>query len=272
MSHSSFVPDKADWVRFYRNMLGETGLDLHSYKPEQLRRRIVSLARAVKTQSLDEFWAYIAKNPARIQAFTDRLAINVSEFYRDPTKWQELVGVIQNLREESPNLKCWSAGCSFGAEAYTLGILLDVHFPAEHTILGTDIDSAALDQARRGEFSEAEMNGLPPEIRKFYFTHNRVKSNWHVKEKLARNTWFKEHNLLRDEFDAGYDLILCRNVTIYLQERAKVDLYRKFYEALRPGGYLFTGSAERIYDFMDYGFDSSMPFFYRKPLQRLVAV
>lgn len=253
-------------------MYGETGLDLGLYKPEQMRRRILSLGKAVKAESLDEFWTYLLASPERIQAFTDRLAINVSEFYRDPTKWQELVGIIQNLREDSPSLKCWSAGCSFGAEAYTLGILLDVHFPAQHTILGTDIDRAALGQARRGEFSEAEMSGLPQEIRKFYFTQNRSRFNWKVKETLAENVRFEGHNLLEDEFDVGYDLILCRNVAIYLQESAKVELYKKFYTALRPGGFLFTGSTERIYDFMEYGFDSSMPFFYRKPVKRLATV
>ncbi len=266
MSELLLVPDKSDWRRFYGLMRAETGLDLDLYKPDQLRRRIIALAAAHMANSLDEFWDHIASDSARVQAFTDKLAINVSEFYRDPGKWQELIRAVQRLTERSPSLKCWSAGCSFGAEPYTLGILLDVHFPADHTILGTDIDLTALSQAAKGEFTETEMGGLPTEVRNFYFTFNPATKHWKAKVNLSKYMEFQEHNLLSDEFDSDYDLILCRNVVIYLKDSAKEDLYRKFFDALRPGGVLFTGGAERIYDFMEYGFESTLPFFYRKPL------
>ena len=78
---------------------------------------------------------------------------------------------------------------------------------------------------------------------------------------------FQHHNLLLDKYDSGFDLISCRNVVIYFTEEAKDKLYRRFLEALRPGGVLFVGGTEAILNFRDIGFQHYMPFFYRKPVK-----
>lgn len=270
MTQAFQVPDQADWGRFYGNMRTRTGLDLALYKPEQLQRRIVALAEADQARNLDDFWEMIVERPDSVQAFSDRLAINVTEFYRDPARWEELKRVLRSLVSRRTNLKCWSAGCSYGAETYTLAILLDVHFRGEHSILGSDIDLAALQSARRGQFSSAAIKSIPTEVRRAYFSPVSDGS-FLVKDSLSKYVRFEEHNLLRDDYETGFDLILCRNVFIYLTDAAKADLLQKFHAALRPGGVLFTGSAERIYDYAEYGFSSNLPFFYTKSLPKAVA-
>ena len=76
----------------------------------------------------------------------------------------------------------------------------------------------------------------------------------------------EQHNLLKDRFETGFDLILCRNVVIYFTEEAKDGLYRRFLNSLKPGGVMFVGGTEAILNFRDIGFASYLPFFYRKPL------
>ena len=77
----------------------------------------------------------------------------------------------------------------------------------------------------------------------------------------------QHHNLLLDKYDSGFDLISCRNVVIYFTEEAKDKLYRRFLEALRPGGVLFVGGTEAILNFRDIGFQHYLPFFYQKPFK-----
>ncbi|MGK4455638.1 CheR family methyltransferase, partial [Klebsiella pneumoniae] len=81
-------------------------------------------------------------------------------------------------------------------------------------------------------------------------------SEWSASLALQRYVKFQQGNLLGDRFDRGYDLIMCRNVVIYFNDAAKSALYQKFFDALRPGGYLFVGNTERIMESKEIGFES----------------
>ena len=87
-----------------------------------------------------------------------------------------------------------------------------------------------------------------------------------VKPEIKSCIEFKRHNLLKDKFETGFDLILCRNVVIYFTEEAKDQLYAHFFEALKPGGILFVGATEAILNFRRLGYTSYKPFFYQRPL------
>lgn len=200
------------------------------------------------------------------QWFLDKLAINVSELFRNPEKWRELEErILPYLLTRSNKLKCWSAGCSFGAEAYSLATLFEAKFKGPHTILGTDIDLAALGQAKNGEFCQADVRGVPKPYLEGHF--EKIANGFRAKDALRRYVTFRTGNLLADKFDGGYDLILCRNVVIYFTEPAKDELYARFLQALKPGGILFVGSTERIFKAKELGFESPIPFFYQRPLE-----
>jgi chemotaxis protein methyltransferase CheR len=259
-------PDTIQWATFYRSFNTKTGLDLHLYKQDQLQRRILSMVESKNLKDLEEFWTFLKSDDANVRWFLDKLAINVSELYRNSEKWNELEQkVIPDLLTRSNRLKIWSAGCSYGAEAYTLAMILDTKFAGPHQIIGSDIDEAALAQAGKGEFSEADVRNVPAAVRNAYL---RKQDNvWVAEQKLKKYLTFKRGNLLSDTFDSGYDMIICRNVVIYFTESAKDSLYQKFIRALKPGGYLFVGSTERIFNSRDLGLDTPLPFFYRKSLQ-----
>lgn len=256
------VSDK-EWTKFYQDFQKVGKLDLSQYKARQLNRRILSMVDSQECKNLDEFLLFVKKSPENTQWFLDRLAINVSELFRNPEKWKEMEStIIPELLKKSSSLKVWSAGCSYGAEAHSLACILDSKFPGRHRIVGTDIDKEALDQAIRGEFSQADTRAVPKEYLSYF---EQKDSKFWATDPIKKYLQFKKQNLLADPFVGGYDLIMCRNVVIYFNEDAKDVLYRKFFRSLRPGGILFVGSTERITDADDIGFETALPFYYRKP-------
>ena len=257
-------PNEIQWQKFYNEVFRKTGIDFNLYKAAQLQRRIVGMAGQQGCADLDAFAVWLNKSPDNVAWFLDKMAINVSELFRNPEKWVEMEKVVlPELLKQSPRLKIWSAGCSYGAEAHTMACILDHKFPGTHSVLGTDIDIAALDQARRSEFSSDDMKGVPSEYRKYFVPGE--KGRYNAVPTLKRMLDFKRQNILADRFDRGFDLIMCRNVVIYFTDEAKDQLYRRFFEALKPGGILFVGSTERIFKANEMGYETALPFFYRKP-------
>lgn len=257
-------PNQAEWDTFYASFKKLSGLDLHKYKANQLQRRVWTMVESKSFKDLPEFTEWLKQAEDNIVWFLDRLAINVSEMFRNPAKWEELrTIVLPHLLKSTSRLKCWSAGCSYGAEAHSLAMLLDQYFPGQHSIVGTDIDVAALDQARRGEFSLADTKNVPRPLLDKYLAKDG--ETWRAQPSLKRYLSFKKQNILDDPFDKNFDLILCRNVVIYFTDEAKDHLYHKFFNALRPGGILLVGGTERIFSSESIGFESSLPFFYERP-------
>jgi len=130
-------------------------------------------------------------------------------------------------------------------------------------IIAADLDKFVLKKAQNGVYEERSMINLSPNFRTRYFEKtedNRFK----VKPVVKSNVRFKQLNLLTDKFDKDHDLIICRNVVIYFDNPAKEKLYKKFSEALKPGGILFVGSTERIFNYREIGLKTVAPFFYQK--------
>lgn len=247
-------------------MFKKSGLDLNLYKANQLQRRIVQMAIAKNAKDLKGFWTMITTEKDGLTWFQDRLAINVSELFRNPEKWVELEKfVLPELLANNRRLKIWSAGCSYGAEAHSIACILAENFGTGHTIVGTDIDQAALAQAKAGTFNQNDMRGVPQKYKK-YFEQNG--DQWIASPEIKKFLNFKTGNLLADRFDSGFDLICCRNVVIYFTDEAKVELNKKFINALKPGGIFFVGGTERISNIENLNLTSKISFFYQKSTER----
>ena len=253
-----------EWEGFVQTMKRQTGIDLHGYKPNQIQRRTLSMAESKGMKTLEEFSSWVGEGKENATWVADRLAINVSELFRNPEQWKILEEqILPELLKVKARLKIWSAGCSYGAEAHTLAVLLTAKFPGHHTVIGTDIDQAALAQARDGRFAESDVKCVPKQYLDQYFI--RDEKGWVAQDAIRKSLIFRQGNLLSDRFESGFDLILCRNVVIYFTEESKDVLYRKFFDAIRPAGYLFVGSTERISQSKEIGFENSLSYFYKKP-------
>lgn len=169
------------------------------------------------------------------------MTINVSEFWRNPNRWEVLRDeILPELVGSKRKVKVWSAACSTGEEPYTIAMILDtLGILKESSITASDLDEGALAKAKEGRYMERSLKDVPPETASRYFKQDGMM--YRIDEKLKSSINFKKQNLLVDRFDDGYDLIVCRNVMIYFTEEAKNLLYHKFAASLRPGGMLFVG-------------------------------
>jgi len=260
-------PAPPEYEVFKKRIQELTGIDLNAYK-FQIHRRVHMLMQRWNVTSYDEYYKVISTREEKLREFLDYLTINVSEFFRNANRWWELKDkVFPSIFKETgqKKLKLWSAGCATGEEPYSLGVLaLETGLTNPQPVLATDIDRGALAKAQAGIFQKRQLVNAPPEWISKYFSEidaNTVQVKTVVKEKVN----FRQQNLIKDPFDSGMDVILCRNVVIYFSPETKSALYEKFFNALRPGGYLMTGSTEQIFEYKKIGFESAGPFLYRKP-------
>ncbi|AJS61407.1 chemotaxis protein CheR [Paenibacillus sp. IHBB 10380] len=255
-----------DYMNFIQRINKTTGINLSEYKEAQMKRRLTTLRLKNGYNSFDSFYEAMMSNKVLFYEFLDRMTINVSEFWRNPNRWETLRDVIlPDLLEGKRRLKVWSAACSTGEEPYTLAMILsDRKALLESSLEASDIDDGALEKAKQGLYLERSLKDVPKDVAARYFTEEG--SMFKINDSLKKAVQFKKQNLLLDKFDTYYDLIVCRNVMIYFTEEAKTKLYQKFADSLRPGGYLFVGSTEQIFSPAQYGLESTETFFYRKKL------
>ena len=262
------VIEDIEYKNFIREIRLLTEIDLTNYKAPQMIRRLNSLMNRMNIPSFSKYVDLLKSDKVKLQEFKDYITINVTEFFRNPDKWQELKTAIMpeliSSHKLGTTLKIWSAGSSSGVEAYSLAMMMRKSFPAtDYTIIGTDIDNNMLKKASSGIYNTAELKGIDEQLLKENFTAIDHGS-FQINANLKKNVSFKHGNLLLDNFDTNFDLILCRNVVIYFTEAAKSVLYHKFYNALRDNGVFFVGSTESILNARDIGFKSKLNFFYQK--------
>jgi len=197
---------------------------------------------------------YLEQNPAESTALLADMLIGVTNFFRDREAFEALERHVlpQLASEHDPvdghdEIRVWSAGCSTGEEAYSLAMLICEQLALEQRnrkvqVFATDLDARAIGIARTGVYSEAIVTDVPPSrLRQFF-----VKEDQHYRgrKEVREKVLFARHNLLSDPPFSQIDLIVCRNLLIYLDREVQRDILLMFHFALRPGGHLFLGSSE----------------------------
>ena len=252
------INDFENWV--YKDF----NINLSAYKSNQLHRRILSLMSRVGVATIDEYVELLKKDKDQRQKFLDFITINVTEFFRNPEIFDDLSkSITKDLLPHNKNLKIWSAACSIGAEPYSIAMILDsIALGGLHKIIATDIDNTILDRAKKGEYVLSEVKNVKPEYVNKYFTVNNEK--YLLSPKIKAMVTFKKHDLILDNYEKDFDLIVCRNVVIYFNQDVKNNIYMKFSESLKKGGLLFVGATESIYNYKEYGFEKASTFIYKK--------
>jgi chemotaxis protein methyltransferase CheR len=244
-----------------------TGIDLTSYKAPQMYRRLSALLPRLRVGTFTEYARLLQTNPQRRQEFRDFVTINVSEFFRDADRFADLEQrVLPSLLHGAARVRVWSAGCSIGAEAYSIAMLLREQAPGRnHTILATDIDQTILERARQAAgYTAADVRNVGS-VRGAHWLSAAADGTFSVNPAARALVRFDKHDLLTQPFPHGpFDLISCRNVVIYFTDQAKQRIYSGFVAALGPHGVLFVGGTEAILRPHDLGLKLIAPGFYRK--------
>lgn len=255
-----------DYFLFVQHVKKKYGINLSFYKEAQMKRRLTSLREKRGFSTFQEFIKAVDKNQELYNEFLDRMTINVSEFFRNGSRWDVLKDKIIPLLS-AKRLKCWSSACSTGEEPYTLAMIFRYYYPdLQPDILATDIDEGAIKKAREGIYPERSLKEVPVNIKKKFFREDN--GLFYLNQEIKTSVKYKKIDLLTDLFDHDYDLIICRNVMIYFTEEAKHLLYQKFSKALKPGGILFVGSTEQIFNPAQYQLETVDNFFYRKKFDK----
>ena len=254
----------SDYIQFVEGIKRKTGIDLALYKEAQMKRRLTSLYEKKGYRDFVDFLRALEQDRDLMNEFLDRMTINVSEFYRNGKRWEVLEKkIFPKLLQTNKRLKIWSAACSTGEEPYSLVMVLSQLVPlSQIQVIATDLDENVIQKAKLGLYPERSLAEVPKDIQAKYF--EKEGNFFKVKDEIKRCVTFKKHNLLKDNYESNFDLIVCRNVMIYFTEEAKDQIYSNFSKSLRKDGILFVGSTEQIFNPSRYNFEVEDTFFYRK--------
>jgi len=253
-----------DYVAFCEGLRALCGIDLSQYKRPQMERRLRSFFARQGYAKLTDSLARLRSDRQQLEELLDRVTINVSQLWRHPDQWIRLQdGLLQQLAAHG-RLRAWSAGCSYGAEAYTLAAVCRQTIPdATVRILGTDIDQRMVARAKTGAFTADDARTAPPAAMERWF--DRTDTGWQARQELRAMSHFEVGDLLKLQPPASsYELIMCRNTVIYFADQIRDELHARLAHALRPGGLLVIGGTERISDAAGLGLSTIHPFIYRK--------
>jgi len=216
--------------------------DPMNYKERPLKRRLKVRMRALNIETFKEYEEYLKKNRDEQMKLKDTLTINVSKFFRNIEVFDILKDeIIPSIKEP---VRCWSAGCSTGEEAYTIAIILN-EIGKEGKIIGTDVDRDALEKAKEGVYTIFSMDEIPQSFISKYF--EKEEGRYRIKDILRKYVSFEELDFKDvDKFFMRFDIILCRNVLIYLTKEFQNKLIKRFYELLDVPGFLVLGMAETL--------------------------
>lgn len=221
------------------------GLNAADYRCETIKRRVPACLRALRVESLAAVRAAVHRSPELLHVAINALVIGVTGFFRDPPVFDVLRDmVLPELLARPSGPRVWSAGCSDGAELYSIAILL-AERGAVHCaeLLGTDCRTEALARARVGAYDPAAVRNVSPLLLGRYFTCEGP--DWRLHPYLRATAQWRCGNVMTTPEPGAWDLLLCRNMAIYLHAAAATRMWRALQDCLRPGGYLVLGKAER---------------------------
>jgi len=254
------IREDAAFAALLEKIERESGFRGSLYRQKCLRRRVAVRMRALGVTTPQAYAALLEREPSEYKRLLRVLTINVSKFFRDRETWEAIRSRVlpQLLARDSALM--WSAGSAAGEEAYSLAIFVwewkeqngDRSWDGTR-IIGTDIDQASLEAARVAEYSELALSETPVEFRRRWFSADPP---FRLQQPIPSLVEFRHLDVLagRPEFDC--DLILCRNLLIYLDRPAQDRVFKTFVSVLRPGGYLVLGRVETLGASVRDGFET----------------
>jgi chemotaxis methyl-accepting protein methylase len=232
-------------MEFVTWLFARSGLDAQHYRPETLHRRLPACLRTLRTTSVRQARQLLEQNPSLQSAATSAILVGVTSFFRDPIVFDQIEHeLLRDATVSKRGLYAWSIGCSDGAELYSFALVLaDLGILADSYLLGTDCRADAVENARRGNYDASIARQVTPAVLDRHFMRNG--NCFQISTELRQAVRWRVSSVL-SEFETGlWDIIFFRNTAMYFQPETTLALWPKFESALRPGGLLVLGRAER---------------------------
>ena len=270
--------DSEEFQRFRDWIHNQSGIYLEDNASDSLRISLAARATRLGFLEYDEYFNVLSRNEEEFKELMNLVTINETSFFRFPGQFDALRDrvipeILENKPRTSRSFRVWSAGCSTGEEPYSIAMtLLDSALKNRDTrteIIGTDVSTAALDRAKAAVYPAKALASLPQNIVQRWF--EPVAGGHRPNPQVRDAVMFSYCNLIEEPyppvFSANWDIIFCRNVTIYFRPESTRRVIDNFCNSLNPGGYLFVGHSETLTSISDR-FESvevGGVFLYRKP-------
>ena len=227
-----------------------SSIDFKQYKSPTVKRRLLRRMALARVNEPEAYVRYLAEHSAEAKALSQDLLIHVTRFFRDPESFRALSDQVlaELVRERvDDTIRIWIPGCATGEEAYSVAICLletlgDRVTDRRVQIFATDASDSAIEMARGGTYPLSIGGDVSPERLKRFFT--KTDGGYRVVKMLRDMCIFARHDLTRDPPFSRLDLVVCRNVLIYLDLPLQKRLISVFHYALKPRGFLMLGPAE----------------------------
>jgi chemotaxis protein methyltransferase CheR len=240
----------------------EAGLVFDESRRDSLSYSLGERLGATGARSVDEYLLMLAEPTglAELQSLLNAVTIQETHFFRNPPQFRALrqhvlPDVVRHAAARDRRIRVWSAGCSTGEEPYSVAMLLRELLPLtdgwDIEVVATDISTRALEAARVGRYGIRALAVAPPDDVARWFI--RDDEEYVVRPEVRELVRFARHNLVNDPVPDGapFDLILCRNVTIYFSRDTTRSLMTRLHDSTRDGGYLFLGHSETLWQVND---------------------
>ncbi|MDH5645010.1 MAG: protein-glutamate O-methyltransferase CheR [Candidatus Heimdallarchaeota archaeon] len=231
------------------HFLQANGIETNSYKKKYIIRRLRVRMGRLQINSYQDYLDYLKNTPKEIAEIQESLSINVTRFFRNRDSFEKIKSTVYpDLFNSNKEVRIWSAGCAVGAEPYSLAMLAHDTMPSNVrvSITASDVKDELLQIARYGVYTDSYLAELKDHEISRYFNHSNL-DEYRIKPEIKRMVNFIQHDLMKDEYPGKYDLIVCRNVLIYVDRDAQFEIINKFFNALKAGGYLILGRTETLF-------------------------
>ena len=235
-----------------------TGVDFRRYKPTTIHRRLQRRMILHKLDGLGAYVEYVHENPAELHALYQDILIHVTRFFREPASFEALKErvlptAMETCGGERP-IRLWVCGCSTGEEAYSLAITVlefldDTRQDTPIQVFATDVSEQAIGYARDGIYPESIAADVSRERLERFFT--QMDAGYRVNKRVRDVCIFARQDVTRDPPFSRLDLILCRNVLIYMGADLQKKVMTVFHYALKPTGFLMLGHSETVGSYSD---------------------
>lgn len=239
-----------DLLHYFKQALQ---IDLTGYKRPSLMRRTLVRMQRVGMECYQDYFNLLQQQPDEVTHLLETIYINFTGFFRDRPFWDYLANQVipQIVASKAPDepLRVWSAGCASGEETYSLAMLLiEVlgieQFRQQVQIYGTDVDADAILQAYQGYYSAYKVEAIPTALQERYFERKGEGYCWRQEPHSSIN--FHLHNLIQDPPLTEIDLLVCRNLLMYLTEKTQLQALNNFNSSLQKNGFLWLGKVETL--------------------------
>ncbi|OVE82628.1 hypothetical protein BVY03_00525 [bacterium K02(2017)] len=263
--------------QFIKNLIHlQTGIHLGEAKQEMVHSRLMKRLRTLKLQTFKDYIKHLKNNENELSFFINSLTTNKTNFFRESSHFDYLENIycknlLNKYDKANKTIHIWSAACSKGHEVYTLSLLFNLfctHNPKiDYRILGTDIDTNVLTEAKNGIYSQDIIKDIPQKYIKGQLLRQKCESTYmyKVESSLRNRIKIRQFNLTDPNFSfpMNFDIIFLRNVMIYFTKDLIQQIINNMYHCLNPNGLLFIGVSENLLG-ITHQFKSIQPSVYQK--------